>query len=57
MALCKVEREETFVTQGLDALNEKYKKPVEVHVENNGSIFLTQKSNSSKNTKDIDLMY
>ena len=57
VALSEAVREVKFVTQILDAIKIKYKKPIDVFVDNIGAIFLAGNRNSSERSKHIDLKY
>jgi hypothetical protein len=57
VALCETVREVKFISQVLESLEIGYKKPIRVHVDNIGAIFLSENRNSSERTKHIDIKY
>jgi hypothetical protein len=46
-----------FVAQLLGTLNVEFKRPIRIHVDNIGAVFLSENRNSSERTKHIDIKY
>jgi hypothetical protein len=57
VALCETVWEVKFISQVLESLEIEYKKPIRVHVDNIGAIFLSENRNSGERTKHIDIKY
>jgi hypothetical protein len=57
VVLCETVREVKFITQLLSMMNIEFKKPIRIHVDNIGAVFLSENTNSSERTKHIDIKY
>jgi hypothetical protein len=57
VALCKTVREVKFIAQLLGTLSVEFKRPIRIHVNNIGPVFLSENRNSSEHTKHIDIKY
>jgi hypothetical protein len=57
IALSETVREAKFISQVLEVMHIEYKKPINIHVDNIGAIFLAGNRNSSERSKHIDMKY
>jgi hypothetical protein len=56
-ATAEAAKEIKFVTQVLESLNLKVDKPIIVHIDNVGAIFVAENASATKNTRHIDACY
>ena len=53
----KTVQEVKFISQVLESLEIEYRKPIRVHVDNVGAIFLSENINLGERTKHVDIKY
>lgn len=53
----KTVQEVKFISQVLESLEIEYRKPIRVHVDNVGAIFLSENRNLGERTKHVDIKY